>query len=637
MGEQLCPNCGTANRSEARFCQKCGAAMQAAPALPLESKKPGQKAGSRTIITDVVEEIEGMASDAGRLVRSIFNKGKAKDVQPAPAAPAPASPAIQSDASTRLLAELVTPKQPGEAIGGYIIQEVWPLQRSNYYKTRMERCSQGHVNPDRLAQRCSACGAELKVFLVRETDASQRKVDEASRQALVQLSRSGAAGLLRHIAIFEAGDRRYAVSEYPAHGWASLPQLELPVVDRALLVNWCLNLGQALVQLRDQNLAPQISALADYLEPIVIQQQQANFADLTIFSAVESAAPASEKPQQKAVAFLLQVLYILSSGKLQNMHRASRDFSEVPSPFRALLLRSTQSGSLNRFAFASVEALLDALKGILQVPENVRSLRQIAGYCTDVGRKRDHNEDFVGKYSLGMQQAADAPEVGLYLVADGMGGHEAGELASREVVRVILNEIQERAQELQAAPKLKRSTIKLGQMVSAGEVLKQAVQKANEVLYNVRKQVGSNRGTTLTAVLVVGNTGAVANVGDSRTYLWREGSLSQLTQDHSLVASLLAVNMIRPEEVRSHPQRNQVYRTLGERPDVEVDIYECDLRTGDRLLLCSDGLWEMVLDPEIQQLVQQATNPQEACDRLLEAANLAGGEDNISTVAVWMA
>lgn len=624
------------------------APKQARPVMPDPS---GGESGSSNLITDIFDEIEGMAKDARGVVRSLAGaffkkeekKGAAATSKPPAQVSQPAARPVAapppSQAATRLISQLVAPKQPGEMIGGYVIQEAWPLQHSNYYKVRMERCVQGHANPGMQVERCAECGAEFKAFLIRETDSGQR-VDDKGRQTLIQLSRSGVAGMQNHVAVLDVAERRYVVSEYPGAGWSSLAQIELPVTDRSQMIQWCLGLGAALTALCEQNMVPLSSALVDYLEPIVVSNQRAFFADLTLFGPV-NIAQQEEKPQQRAVAFLLQVLYMLSSGKQQNIHRAPRDFSDVPPPFRALMVRDTQSGSLNRQGFADVNVLLDALreaqKTMAQMQETPRSLRQIAGYRTDVGRKRDHNEDVVGKYSLGMQQTADSPEVGLYMVADGMGGHQAGELASREVVRVILDEIQDRIQELQAVPKLKRATIKLDHEISVGETLKQAVQKANEVLYNARKQIGSNRGTTLTSVLVVGDTSVVANVGDSRTYLWREGRLSQITQDHSLVASLVAANMIRPDEVRSHPQRNQIYRTLGERPEVEVDIFERNLRVGDRLMLCSDGLWEMVLDPEIQQIIQQATNPQEACDRLIEAANLAGGEDNISVVAVWMA
>jgi protein phosphatase len=143
-------------------------------------------------------------------------------------------------------------------------------------------------------------------------------------------------------------------------------------------------------------------------------------------------------------------------------------------------------------------------------------------------------------------------------------------------------------------------------------------------------------GTTLTAALVIGDAATIANVGDSRTYLWRNGVLRQVTRDHSLVASLVQAGMVKPEEVRGHPQRNQVYRTLGVKPDVEVDIFTETLQRGDRLILCSDGLWEMVGDAEIGRTVGQARSPQEACRTLIQQANKAGGKDNVTVIVVKM-
>jgi protein phosphatase len=385
-------------------------------------------------------------------------------------------------------------------------------------------------------------------------------------------------------------------------------------------------------------LFPNFSSLAEYLEPIVVTGQgTAGFADVAVFSRGAFVANHGElggsvdASQKKMILFLAQLLYTMTSGKRQNLRRAPLDYSDVPAPFRNLVSRAAGD------KYPNLAGLLEDLVAVEHVPGPRRGLRQIAGYGTDVGRQRDHNEDFVGKYSLGLGQSPEAPEVGLYLVADGMGGHQSGELASREVARVILEEIQDGIQKLQSIPKLKRATVLIDQDVSPGDVLRQAVQRANEILYNASRQVGSDRGTTLTAALIVGEICAIANVGDSRTYLWRKGHLEQITQDHSLVASLVAANMIPPEQVRDHPQRSQIYRNLGERPSVEVDIYERILEVNDRLLLCSDGLWEMCLDQEIRAIVQASSNPQDACDQLVAAANLAGGEDNISAIMVWIA
>ena len=147
---------------------------------------------------------------------------------------------------------------------------------------------------------------------------------------------------------------------------------------------------------------------------------------------------------------------------------------------------------------------------------------------------------------------------------------------------------------------------------------------------------GSDRGTTITAALIVGSNCSIANVGDSRTYLLRDGKLNQITRDHSLVAKLVASNQIKPSEVRSHPRRNQILRTLGDKPGVEVDIFTKTLHTGDQLLLCSDGLWEMVLDDAISAIMMNSRTPQAACDQLIETANAEGGEDNISVIVIWV-
>jgi serine/threonine protein phosphatase PrpC len=679
----ICVSCGAVNRGEAKFCQKCGAVVEPASQVPARAER-------HSLLGDIAYEMRGMANDAQEAVRSltralwgknppveeskksqVTQRTAASQGRPVPPQPvgqaqigqatAGASPALKDSvtASTRLISQLIAPKRVGDVVGGYIILEVWPLQHSNYYRVRMERCPQGHANPGVQAERCTTCQAELSVFLMRETTGGPRPLEESGvgqeqpgrtvpvdkqrTTSLIQLSRSGGAGFLSQAAVFDLAGRRYSVSELPpGQDWQILPQIALPVTDNLALTNWLVNLGQALVKLSEAGFTPGAASLADMLEPILVFGPQAAFADLNVFSIPAAPGRSTVLPtvsatpgERDALAFLAQLVYTLASGKQQNRHRAPRDYSDVPPPFRAIVAHVDQNG------YPDLKALLDALRQLQKLPTSgpmpARSLRQIAGYSTDNGKKRDHNEDFVGKYSLGMQQSADAPEVGLYLVADGMGGHQAGELASREVVRVILNEIQESIQELQKVPKLKRSTIKLDQVVSLTDVLKQAVSRANEILHNARKQIGSDRGTTLTAALVVGDLCAVANVGDSRTYLWRDGILKQITQDHSLVASLLAANMIQPDEVRSHPQRNQIYRTLGEHPAVEVDVHEHPLRMGDRLILCSDGLWEMVLDQEIQQILIQSSNPQEACDRLIEAANLAGGEDNISVVSVWMA
>jgi protein phosphatase len=167
-------------------------------------------------------------------------------------------------------------------------------------------------------------------------------------------------------------------------------------------------------------------------------------------------------------------------------------------------------------------------------------------------------------------------------------------------------------------------------------LLVQAIREANGALIHHAQNTGSDLGSTLTAALIAGETAFVANVGDSRAYLLRGGRLEQITRDHSVVARLAEVGIIRPEEIRTHPRRNEIYRSLGHQPQVEVDLFTRPLQKGDRLILCSDGLWEMVPDSEIRRIVEKARTPQQACDALVEAANRAGGEDNIAVIVVEM-
>jgi serine/threonine protein phosphatase PrpC len=165
--------------------------------------------------------------------------------------------------------------------------------------------------------------------------------------------------------------------------------------------------------------------------------------------------------------------------------------------------------------------------------------------------------------------------------------------------------------------------------------LADAVQAANAAVYNHRQLTGTNMGTTLVAALVIGDTAHIANVGDSRTYLiTNDGTIRQITIDHSLVERLVALGQIEPDEARIHPQRNVIYRTIGDKEDAEVDFFVQKLNPGDSLLVCSDGLSGKVEDTEIWRLVSRSRSPQEACEQLVQTANDHGGDDNITVIIV---
>src|SRR5205807_6641082 len=185
-------------------------------------------------------------------------------------------------------------------------------------------------------------------------------------------------------------------------------------------------------------------------------------------------------------------------------------------------------------------------------------------------------------------------------------------------------------------------TVKLPETPVAQSVEDQftaAIQLANKAILRYGEQKSSARGlgTTVTAALIHDSQAYVANVGDSRTYLLRNGQLTPITKDHSLVARLVEAKQIEPEDVYTHPQRNLIYRSLGAgHKTVDPDVFHEHLQPGDILLLCSDGLWEMVHDSDLARVLREQHEPQKACDILIDLANANGGEDNITAVIVHM-
>jgi serine/threonine protein phosphatase PrpC len=224
------------------------------------------------------------------------------------------------------------------------------------------------------------------------------------------------------------------------------------------------------------------------------------------------------------------------------------------------------------------------------------SLAGFAG-ATDPGRRRRRNED---------SYVIDPP---LFAVADGMGGAQAGEVASK---------------------------LAAGAVKSRGADVESLIQEANRRVHqrSLEDPNTSGMGTTLTVAAVADGVVSIGHVGDSRAYLIRDGKLEQLTEDHSLVGELMRSGKLSPEEAESHPQRSMITRALGTDPDVDVDIFSVEPRPDDLFLLCSDGLTSMVDDREILRLVgEKRGDLQELVKALIKAANKGGGEDNITVIA----
>jgi serine/threonine protein phosphatase PrpC len=231
---------------------------------------------------------------------------------------------------------------------------------------------------------------------------------------------------------------------------------------------------------------------------------------------------------------------------------------------------------------------------------------------TDTGCKRPHNED--NMVSVVPEDAQVLQKKGaLFVVADGMGGHTKGEVASDLAVKIVnAAYYQDESEDVPTA-------------------LAHAMKQANTVIYHQALQEHNDMGSTCIASVLLGDSIFVANVGDSRAYIIRDGALKQISQDHSWVAEQVRAGVLTAEQARTHERRNQIYRSLGNAGEVEVDVFTEQVQNGDTLVLCTDGLSEVVDDEELCSIVEQYTS-EESVARLIACANERGGPDNITAI-----
>jgi protein phosphatase len=245
-----------------------------------------------------------------------------------------------------------------------------------------------------------------------------------------------------------------------------------------------------------------------------------------------------------------------------------------------------------------------------------------AAGLTDIGRKRKHNED---SFMMDLEE-------GLFVVADGMGGHAAGEVAAKIAVETIGEFIAGTSQKEEATWPFHYNH----QWRFNSNRLAVAVEQANEkVMSAVAMQPTlKGMGTTLVAGIFDGSGMSLAHVGDSRAYRLRQGELTRLTDDHSWVHEQIVTGILTEEEAKSHPLKNVVTRALGGGPSVLPELHEYDLVPGDRYLLCSDGLTTMLGDEELSEVLKETPEPQKACQTLVDHANERGGLDNVTVIVV---
>jgi serine/threonine protein phosphatase PrpC len=465
-------------------------------------------------------------------------------------------------------------------------------------------------------QYCLQCGASLAGsepfypnFLIKETLAPDAIAIER-QLAEMELHHGGALLPIETFTEIIFGTRRvYVVLPEPSpFTGENLPNR--PEVGD--VINWGVQLADALAFLHKNN----ISFGAAHLNHMAITGKAARWFNFTS-ARIQTPGTRTRKAYTDDVQALAASLFVLITG-------------QAYAPEVVITPHGLHNVFLEVFTgeIASAGQLAERLRDVIAEIRRPSSYDLRVGRLTDVGQVRQLNEDSLLTLELGRVHRSMGTPVGLYVVADGMGGHSAGDVASGLATNALAQ----------------HATITLLpiEIDSASSVpdmdtwLREAVNVANATVHEQRKLAGTNMGTTLVMAYVANGQAHVAHVGDSRAYLINAAGIQQVTIDHSLVQRLVDTKQLTPEEARVHPQRNVIYKNLGDRSSVAPDITHVELQPGDRLLLCSDGLSTEIEDQAIHQIVMAATSPQDACRQLTAAANAAGGRDNITTIIVQM-
>lgn len=270
----------------------------------------------------------------------------------------------------------------------------------------------------------------------------------------------------------------------------------------------------------------------------------------------------------------------------------------------------------------SDEKLTDAISHIPRIqPQQLNY-----GCGQSVGKQREHNEDFLFAFSATLGGDRNNYPFGLFLVADGMGGHQYGEVASSAAARAMAGYIIKKFH-----PYVANSSNSMDEPLQ--DLMRAAFQEAQRAV----TQAAPGSGTTLTAALVLGQQVTIGHVGDSRAYsILPDGRIDPITRDHSLVKRLEELGQISADELVAHPQRNVLYRAIGQGETLEADIFTTPFPQPGYLLICSDGLWSVVPDDNLFKSVKNSPTLQGACQEMVNAANNAGGPDNISVILIQL-
>lgn len=612
----FCSTCGTENRTEALFCSRCGekfAQNCSSPALFQPSPDDNRWLETRLSLTSEEEREtspqEADISTAPLVLEAAGTPVKEKTMEQA-------SPPNEPLFAGRYELRSIT----GEDLDSSLPQHVnagdhEPWRRCWSCGSTTNEEPEGEVE----SLYCNDCGASL---IGKEYHGWLTSSSEPVGAALVNdvLSASARATLPELWDQVSDADRTLVLLRDTGR-----PSLSLPL-DEMTALRVGVGLASLMSELHSEGL------LLGALEPSDLEigpDGAPHLRDAPDMARIKDPeGPARAKAQREDLRKLAALLEACTEAP-RTTQRLQEDEADAlidngsEEPLFTSILREVRTSKID-----DAKTLAQTLQNLLDDRTKPVPLRALIGAATHTGMIRDHNEDSFLAFELGMNNSSSDRTWGLYIVADGMGGHAAGEVASGLAIRGAANVVLDEY----IAPTLDSN----GSFdeESAKEIVRRAVLRANEYVIKEGLARGNDMGTTITMALVIGNRAIIGNIGDSRTYIYKGNELRRVSKDHSLVMRLVELGQISEDDIYSHPQRNAVLRSLGDKTNIEVDVFSERLAADDMLFLCSDGQWEMTRNNEMAEIIETAASPQAACDELIRAANAAGGEDNITSIVV---
>lgn len=576
---QKCPYCKTPNKPTAKFCKSCGKPLQ--PTAAVTQKQAA--------VTKQLSKTLPVASGTETQTLPALEKGVVLG---------------PDGQQIRILEVVHTSKQ----LNRYLAESA----------QAMIYCPQcGKVNPgdSKFCEECGTPFANVPAYMPRY------RLKEAGRPERIGTEYTLAGWNLAHPNVlpprvaFEDNGRYYVAMDEQTWGTAvqAAPPQEL-----SLVVSWGIGLADGLTYLH----AVRVIMGEITGREIALNQKSAAWAEY------ENARVISPEEWERNGTALIAADVRQLGGLLYQLITGQTQF--VPN-HRALTPKANTvfARALDAMGYQTAAEFAQALR---DVESNIRrpgGLDVHVARLSDVGQDRDLDEDSILTLELGQVYRSASVPLGVYAVADGMGGHEGGDVASRLAIRAIARHAVEGL--------LKPNLADSAASIDFEKWIKEAVQDANQVVLTRRKAARTDMGTTLVMAVIDNDMAYIGHVGDSRAYLLRDGHLQPLTVDHSLVERLVATGQIKPEEAATHPQRNVIYKNIGDKAQVEPDIRQVKLQPNDVLMLCCDGLSGEMSDAEMCDIILRSPSLPVACRELIRAANLAGGHDNISVVliGVW--